>query len=120
MSEQRAISRAQDRRLLGELIAQAAVDQDQGLLQFSAKLERLIASVMERIGHAPPSRVSLDGLADLLEEAVGADEPGRGNRYPLAFRAPSGLLYRWVTVELDEVAIKGEKYTAAVIELHDE
>ena len=116
MSEQRAVSRAADRRLLGDLIAQAAVDTDQGLLQYSKKLERLISAVMERLGHEPPNRVNLAGLADLIEEA--ADGPGRG--YPLVFRTTNGLAYRWVTVGLEEVQIKGEKYTAMVVDLHEE
>lgn len=121
MSEKRALNRAADRRLIGDLIAQAAVDQDQGLLQFSKKLERLIGAVMERLGHEPPNRVNLSGLIDLIEESIPPNTPGKGRGYPLVFRTTTnGLTYRWVTVGLEPVQIKGEEYTAMVVDLHEE
>lgn len=112
-------SRAAAQRLLADLIAQATVDNEEQRLDWSPKLRQIAEKVLDRMGFTPPSRVTFEGLAGLLEEAAG-DGDGREQRYPLVFRAPGQTVYRWVTVELDEVMIKGESYTAMVIELHPE
>lgn len=113
------ISRSAAVRLLGDVIAQAAVDQDQGLSAWSKKLRDLVDRTLVAMGVEPPNRVSLDGLIELFED-IETPSIGDAHRYPIAFRTPAGVLLRFVTVEREAVAFGEEKYTAVVVSLHEE
>ncbi len=113
-------TRNEDRRLLHDLIAQATVDNEQGRASYSKKLNALMDRVLSRMGHTGPSRVNLEGLEDLLTEAA-EDEPGDARHFPLVFRTSHGVVWRWVTIDVEAVSAFGdEAYRAAVITLHEE
>lgn len=113
------ISRSAAVRLLADVIAQSAVDQDQGRSTWSKKLRELVDQTLGAMGVEPPNRVNLDGLIELFEE-IETPAIGDAHRYPIAFRTPAGVLLRFVTVEREAVVFGEEKYTAVVITLHEE
>lgn len=115
------MSRVADRQLLADLIAQATVDQEQGLARWSKKLTALVDRAMGRMGHSPPCRVNLDGLRELIVEAIEQSTGvGVAEHYPLAFQTLDGKIYRFVTIEMREVHLDASPYVASVVVLHEE
>lgn len=117
-------TRTEARKLLSDLIHQAISDNDQGLANHSRPTADLVEKALTMMGFTGPSRVNLDGLEGLIQEATGPDNR-EARHYPLVFRSPTGARWRHVTVDLQEVVFRGfdgegETYHAAVVSLHDD
>lgn len=88
-------------------------------MEWSAATAAHVDHLLLRLGHQPPSRVTTDGLIELIEE-VEVSGDGRVRRYPLVFKTRGALRWRHVTVEKEHVNWKGEEYAAIVVTLHDD
>jgi hypothetical protein len=102
-------TRSENERLVHDLIAQAAMEQDQGRETYSDKLTKLMDEALIRMGTPEPQqhRFNLDGLEGLIEETAG----GQGDswrRLPIAVRLPSGQVAVWMTLEVETI---GERAT---------
>lgn len=101
------MSRRENRALLDDIVAQAAMEQEQGREQYSDKLVTMIEKALTRMGTPEPTqhRFNLEGLSDLIEErAGGSSQDDSWRRLPIVVQTAEGGPVRfWMTVEIETV-----------------
>lgn len=111
------MSRAKNEKLLHDIIAQAALEQDQGRLNYSPKLLGLMEAALTAMGTPEPQqhRFNLDGLEDLIRGTVKDAQDDSWRRLPIVVRMPDGRILPWMTLEVETITerIRRNDETAA-------